>query len=314
MIQTSTFSLASPLARPFLKWAGGKTQLLSVIERIMPSSFARQPSVTYIEPFVGGGAVMFHLLQNYPNISRAIVNDINPHLIHSYQAIKNHPEELIARLSQIQTAYKTLPGVEMQKEFFMEVREIFNNEDLSLVEDAALMIFLNRTCFNGLYRENSKGAFNVAFGKYANPSILDEKLIIADHRILQKVEILQGDFSQVEDFISGDYTFMYFDPPYRPVSTTANFNAYNKGSFNDQEQYRLKEFFAKMHRTGCQVLLSNSDGSTADPTNSYIEDLYQDFHIHRAFAKRSISCAGSKRGPVSELLIRNYQECQGQFT
>lgn len=175
------------------------------------------------------------------------------------------------------------------------------------------MIFLNRTCFNGLYRENSKGAFNVAYGKYVNPTILDKNLIMADHRILQKVEILHGDFSQVEAFVSDDYTFIYFDPPYRPISSTANFNTYSKSSFNDKEQYRLKDFFAKMHKFGCQVLLSNSDGASLDSANTYMDELYQDFLIYRVFAKRSISCSGSKRGPVSELLIRNYQDCQGEF-
>ena len=309
MITTS----AHTLAKPFLKWAGGKTQLLPAIERILPFSFIRHPSVTYVEPFVGGGAVMFHLLQKYPNISKAIINDINPHLIHTYEAIKNHPDELISTLAKIQSTYRALAVTELQKGFFLEIRDTFNSSNLSLVEDAAFMIFLNRTCFNGLYRENSKGAFNVAYGKYINPTILDEHLIMADHRILQKVEILHGDFFQVEAFVSGDYTFMYFDPPYRPVSSTANFNAYSKNSFNDKEQYRLRDFFAKMHESGCQVLLSNSDGASLNSANTYMDELYQDFLIYRVFAKRSISCSGSKRGPVSELLIRNYQLCQGEF-
>ena len=221
MITTSTHLKA----KPFVKWAGGKTQLLPVIEQILPYSFADRPSVTYIEPFVGGGAVMFYLIQKYPNISKAIINDINLHLIHTSQAIKSHPEELIVWLSQIQTAYHALDGIEKQKQFFLRIREEFNSPGLSLIEDAAYMIFLNRTCFNGLYRENSKGNFNVAFGKYANPTIVDENLIRTDSLILQKVELLHGDFSQVEDFVSGDDTFMYFDPPYRPVSATSGFNA-----------------------------------------------------------------------------------------
>lgn len=299
--------------KPFVKWAGGKTQLIPVIEQILPSSFADQTSVTYIEPFVGGGAVLFHLLQKYQNISKAIINDINPHLIHTYQSIKEHPEELISKLSKIQILYKNLQNAEKQRDYFLAIREKFNKGNLSLIDDAAYMIFLNRTCFNGLYRENSKGAFNVAFGKYSNPTILDEDLIRADSNILQKVEILHGDFSQIEDFISGDYTFIYFDPPYRPISMTANFNAYTKGTFNDKEQFRLRNFYIKMNEFGCNVLLSNSDGTSIDPTNTYMDDLYQDFIIHRVSAKRSISCAGSKRGPVSELLIRNYKECQSEF-
>lgn len=298
-------------AKPFLKWAGGKTQLLTTIDGLLPASFREQTTITYIEPFVGGGAVLFYLLQKYPNISKPIINDINPHLIHAYQAIKNHSDELIICLSQIQSSYRALSEVEVQKEFFLEIRNRFNAIPQSCIEDAAYMIFLNRTCFNGLYRENSKGEFNVSFGKYLNPTILDEELIRTDSKILQRVEILNGDFSQIESHIS-KYTFIYFDPPYRPITSSAAFTAYNKGNFNDREQLRLKEFYTKMADNGCYVLLSNSDGSSFDPDNTYLDELYQDFIIQRVFAKRSISCAGSKRGPIPELLIRNYQTCQGK--
>lgn len=306
-----TFSHLQSKARPFLKWAGGKTQLLPIIEGLLPSTFSHHPSITYIEPFVGGGAVMFYLLQKYPNITRAVINDINPHLIHSYQAIKYYPNELILRLSEIQSIYSKLNEVEAQKDYFMGIRERFNNENLSIIEDAAYMIFLNRTCFNGLYRENSKGGFNVSFGRYVNPTILDECLIRTDNEILQKVDILHGDFSQIEACIS-DYTFIYFDPPYRPISSTASFTSYTKNNFNDREQYRLKEFYSKMAKAGCYVLLSNSDGTSSDPDNTYLDELYEEFILHRVFAKRSISCSGSKRGPVPELLIRNYSECQSE--
>lgn len=292
-------------AKPFLKWAGGKTQLLAAIDGSLPNSFHEQKEVTYIEPFVGGGAVLFYLLQKYSNISRAIINDINPHLINTYQAIKNQSDELIFLLSKIQSSYRALDEIEAQRKFFLKIRERFNAIPQSCVEDAAYMIFLNRTCFNGLYRENSKGEFNVSFGKYLNPTILDEALIKSDSEILQRVEILQGDFSQIESHIS-DYTFIYFDPPYRPISSSAAFTAYCKGNFNDKEQLRLKEFYARMAENGCYVLLSNSDGSAFEPQNTYLDDLYNDFIIQRVFAKRSISCSGSKRGPIPELLIRNY--------
>ena len=295
-------------AKPFLKWAGGKTQLLPVIEGMLPASFVGQSSVTYIEPFVGGGAVLFHLLQKYPNITKAVISDINPHLIHTYQAIKFYPDELILKLFQIQSSYTVLCEIEAQRNYFLRIRELFNKGNLSPIEDAAYMIFLNRTCFNGLYRENSKGGFNVSFGKYTNPTILDENLIRTDSVILQKVEILYGDFSQIESYVS-DYTFIYFDPPYRPISSTAAFTAYNSRNFNDKEQYRLKEFYTKMSDIGCFVLLSNSDGTIAESGNTYIDKLYERFIIHKVFAKRSISCSGNKRGPVSELLIRNYRDC-----
>lgn len=297
-----------PKAKPFLKWAGGKTQLLPIIERMLPASFDAKKSITYIEPFVGGGALLFYLLENYPNIQKAIICDINSHLINAYRAIKHYPEKLIHELYRIQSLYKALGDFHSQKHYFLSVRELFNNANLSLVEDAAYLIFLNRTCFNGLYRENSKGKFNVSFGKYTNPTILDENTIRADSKILQKVEILQGDFSQIENHISG-YSFIYFDPPYKPITSSSGFTAYNKNNFNDSEQLRLKEFYDRMSGV-CHILLSNSDCASADPYDSYIDNLYKDFIIERVLAKRSISCSGSKRGPISELLIRNYHTCK----
>ncbi len=292
-------------AKPFLKWAGGKTQLLNVIESILPYSFSQKENITYIEPFVGGGAVLFHLLQKYPNINRAVICDINPHLIHSYQAVKHYPEELISFLKELETIYKGLENGEDQKAFFLKIREQFNSQKLTVVQDAAYMIFLNRTCFNGLYRENSKGAFNVSFGKYTNPTILDANLIRTDSEILQRVEIINGDFSLTEAFTS-DYTFIYFDPPYRPISSSSAFTSYNNRNFNDSEQCRLQNFFSKMDAIGCDLLLSNSDGTSIDPTNTYLDSLYRDFIIQRVYAKRSISSSGNKRGPIPELLIRNY--------
>lgn len=298
-------------AKPFLKWAGGKTQLIPTIESMLPESFANMDSVTYIEPFVGGGALLFFLLQKYPNITKAVINDINPHLIHTYQAVKYCPEELISKLSEIQTIYQNLNNTEAQKDYFLYIRQKFNNNISSLVEDAACMIFLNRTCFNGLYRENSKGEFNVSFGRYTNPTILDAELIRTDSKILQKVEIINGDFTQIEPHIN-DFTFIYFDPPYRPISSTSNFTAYNKSNFNDREQYRLKEFYERLANEGCYLLLSNSDGTSEDPKNSYINNLYNNFIINPVLARRSISCSADKRGPIRELLIRNYKECQSQ--
>lgn len=303
----SSFSASIP--KPFLKWAGGKTQLLPTIEGFLPLDFAIQKEITYIEPFVGGGALLFHLLQRYPNIKRAVINDINPHLINAYKVIKEMPEELISILMDIQVYYHELKLQDLQKEYFLNIRNAFNLKNISDVEDAAYLIFLNRTCFNGLYRENSAGAFNVAFGKYQNPGICDAKLIRLNSVALQKVEIIQGDFSQVEQY-AGDYTFVYFDPPYRPINPTS-FTSYSKESFNDKEQVRLKEFFSAMSDKGCHLLLSNSDGTAIDPENNYMDQLYSDFIINRVFARRSISRDANKRGPIPELLIRNYTETQG---
>lgn len=302
-------TITRAIARPFLKWAGGKTQLLSSIESNLPKDFSTQKNVTYIEPFVGGGALLFHLLQKYPNIKRAVINDINHHLINAYLAIKQFPEELITFLTEVQQKYRAFGNVDLQKEYFIKIRRAFNDYGLSMIEDAAYTIFLNRTCFNGLYRENSKGEFNVAFGRYANPLICDSSLIRSDSEILQKVEILQGDFSQVETYSEG-YTFIYFDPPYRPLNATS-FTSYSKESFNDKEQIRLKEFYSMMSAKGKYLLLSNSDGTAQDPQNTYLDTLYNDFIISRVYARRSISRDGDKRGPIPELLIRNYAATQG---
>ncbi len=297
---------STPSPKPFMKWAGGKTQLLPAIESHLPSEFSSQEKVTYIEPFVGGGAVLFHLLQRFPNIKRAVINDINPHLINAYRAIKEHPEDLISMLAELHNKYHELKSQELRKDYFLSIRYVFNGRSVSVVEDAAYMIFLNRTCFNGLYRENSTGGFNVAFGKYENPCICDGKLIRMNSEILRNVEILHGDFSQVESYIDG-YTFIYFDPPYRPINPSS-FTSYSKESFNDREQIRLKEFFSKLDKKGCRLLLSNSDGTALDPANTYLDELYGDFIISRVFARRSICRDANKRGPIPELLIRNYSE------
>ena len=300
-------------ARPFLKWAGGKTQLLPTIDSFLPESFGREKNITYIEPFVGGGAVLFFLLQKYPNIKKAIINDINPHLIRTYTVIRDNPCSLIDTLNELQEKFRTSGDFEAQKEFFLDIRSRFNQKVYTDIEEAAYMIFLNRTCFNGLYRENSKGGFNVPFGKYSNPTICDEALIIADSELLQKVEILNGDFAQTGRCIDG-YTFFYFDPPYRPLDATSSFNSYVKEAFDDNEQIRLKEFYSTLSEEGCFEMLSNSDCKGRNEADVFFDELYQDFYIERVYAKRSINANASKRGTLTELLIRNYENFQGSST
>ena len=172
------------------------------------------------------------------------------------------------------------------------------------------MIFLNRTCFNGLYRENSKGGFNVPFGRYSNPTICDESLILSDSELLQKVEILNGDFAQTGEYVNG-YTFFYFDPPYRPLDATSSFNSYVKESFDDKEQIRLKEFYSSLSADGCREMLSNSDCKGRNAEDNFFDELYQDFFIERVYAKRNINANAAKRGTLTELLIRNYENFQG---
>lgn len=298
-------------AKPFLKWAGGKTQLLPVIDSFLPETFNKQDEITYIEPFVGGGAMLFFMLQKYPNIKRAVINDINPHLIKTYRVIRDEPYSLIDTLNELQASFKMQEDYDRQKEFYLNVRSNFNNQKLTDIEEAAFMIFLNRTCFNGLYRENSKGAFNVPFGRYSNPTICDEAVIIADSELLQKVEILNGDFSQTKEHIQG-FTFFYFDPPYRPLDATSSFNSYVKESFDDNEQVRLKNFYSELSAERCYAVLSNSDCKGRNAEDDFFDRLYADFFIERVYAKRCINANASKRGALTELLIRNYANYQGE--
>lgn len=296
--------------KPFLKWAGGKTQLLPTIDSFLPAELQRQDSVTYIEPFVGGGAMLFYMLQKYKNIKKAIINDINSHLTTTYKVIRDNPKLLIEFLKEIQSNYRNLSQYDQQKEFYLKVRSNFNSSKLEEIEEAGYMIFINRTCFNGLYRENSRGGFNVPFGRYHNPTICDESLILTDSELLKNVEILTGDYSQTRSFVDG-YTFIYFDPPYRPLDATSNFNSYVKESFGDEEQIRLREFFSSVSNDGCFVMLSNSDSRSRNEEDDFFDQLYRDFIIERVYAKRSINSIASKRGTLTELLIHNYRECQG---
>lgn len=254
--------------------------------------------------------MLFHMLQKYTNIHQAVINDLNPRLINAYRVIRNTPEELIEHLAEIQTIFYELHNNSLQKEFFLGFRERFNNEQLTEIEDAAILIFLNRTCFNGLYRENAKGKFNVPFGRYVNPTICDRDTIMANSRLLQRVTILHGDFSEAVQQHNG-YTFVYFDPPYRPLSSTSNFNSYIKEPFNDEEQIRLKEFVVDLSHQGIDVMVSNSDGKSSDPNDMFFDELYHQFNIERVGARRNINANATKRGITSELLIMNYNHCQG---
>ncbi len=300
-------------AKPFLKWAGGKTQLLPTIDSFLPETFRNENEVTYIEPFVGGGAMLFYMLQKYPNIKKAVINDINPHLIKTYSVIRDEPYSLVDKLNEIQITFKTLAEYDKQKDLYLDIRSRFNQQHLTDVEEAAYMIFLNRTCFNGLYRENSKGGFNVPFGRYSNPTICDEDLILADSELLQKVEIMNGDFSNTAEHIQG-YTFFYFDPPYRPLDATSSFNSYVKESFDDNEQIRLKNFYSDISDCGCYAMLSNSDCKGRNSEDDFFDRLYEAFFRERVFAKRCINANASKRGTLTELLIRNYENYQGEPT
>ena len=203
-------------AKPFIKWVGGKGQLIEQLEALLPADFEERENVTYIEPFVGGGAMLFYMLQTYPNIKSAVINDINPDLTLCYQVVRDNPTELIKSLNAIQSDYYDLRTEEERKMYFLQQRDRFNSKSLNEIDNTTLFFFLNRTCFNGLYRVNKAGKFNVPFGKYTTPTICDAATIYADSKLLQKVEIMTGDFEQTYAKIK-DNTFFYFDPPYRPA-------------------------------------------------------------------------------------------------
>lgn len=292
------------LAKPFLKWAGGKTQLLEEISNAIPNEVYKWEAFTYIEPFVGSGAVLFWMLNNYPNIKKAVINDINPDLTKAFITIKENPKKLIAKLNKIQNSYHTLNEESNRKEFFLNKRTEFNKRNVDDIENTALMIFLNRTCFNGLFRVNSKGGFNVPFGKYTNPKICDEKTILANSIALKKVTILNGDFEESIKYADKN-TLFYFDPPYKPLSKTSSFNTYYKDEFGDNEQNRLKIFCDKVDSKGYSFILSNSDVRSNDPENNFFDKLYSSYNIKRVWATRMLNSNPEKRGKLTELLITN---------
>ena len=298
MKRTETYA-----AKPFIKWVGGKTQLLGDIKKSLPKLLNKRENITYIEPFVGGGAVLFWILQEYHNITKAVINDINAELICTYRIIKNDVDLLIYELNNLQAAYLPL-SPENRKDFFLKERSVFNSKSISDIQTAALFIFLNRTCFNGLYRVNSKGEFNVPHGKYTNPRICDEATLRADSELLQKVEILCGDFAQTGKYAGKDVLY-YFDPPYRPLTETAAFTSYATGGFNDAEQTRLRDFCDEIAGNKSLFVASNSDPQNVDSEDKFFDKLYEMFNIKRVSAARMINSKGDGRGAISEIMISN---------
>lgn len=292
-------------AKPFIKWVGGKGQLIEQMEEQLPADFGNWHDVTYIEPFVGGGAMLFHMLQHYPNIRRAVINDINHDLTTCYRIVRDNPEKLIDALYALEKEYLAIKTEEERKMFFMEKRALYNTKNNEDVANTCLFFFLNRTCFNGLYRVNKKGLFNVPFGRYSNPLICDPDTIRRDSELMRNVEIMTGDFEQTFRHARGN-TFFYFDPPYRPLSDTSSFTDYTKEAFNDDTQRRLKRYCDRINDAGFSFMLSNSDCKGKDEKDSFFDVLYEDYHISRVLASRSINSNPRKRGKLTEILVRNY--------
>lgn len=304
--QIGLFGETHQIGRPFLKWAGGKGQLLDTISENLPENIFDFD--TYVEPFIGSGVVMFKMIGVFTNVKNIVINDFNSDLVNVYKTIKSNVNELILILKQLEKEYLT-KDQEGKKDMFLTLRDEYNKREQTYTEIsprmAALFIFLNRTCFNGLHRVNSKNLFNVPFGKYDSPRICDTEALKIDSDVLQNVTILNGDYSGTLEFAKRN-TFFYFDPPYKPISKTANFNGYSNDAFGDEQQIRLRDFCDEITNRGANFMLSNSDPKQVDETQDFFDRIYEKYNIKRVSAKRMINSNASNRGEVKELLITNY--------
>ena len=296
-------------AKPFLKWAGGKGQLITQLRSRLPEEILKSRKIDkYFEPFVGGGAVFFWLGQEY-EIKEAFLYDINPEIVTAYKSVQSKMKALVLELQNLEKEYHS-SGKALRDKIYYEKRVEYN-EYISkripnnVVRRTALLIFLNKTCFNGLFRVNSRGLFNVPFGRYERPTICDRENLLAIHKVLKNTHIECADFGKCLENANSK-SFVYFDPPYRPISKTANFTGYIKNGFNDSDQKRLKATFCKLDKLGAKVMLSNSDPKNMDPDDNFFDILYRQYHIDRLSATRMINCNATKRGIIKEILITNY--------
>lgn len=299
-------------ARPFIKWVGGKGQLLNQIDSFLPLDLKLGKLNTFVEPFVGGGAVFFHVAQRYP-LSRFILSDNNTDLILAYWTIRERVGTLITILHEMQSEYLGL-SEEKRQDYYYSVREQFNNGRSSIdmrkfsdawLERTSQFIFLNKTGFNGLFRVNSAGLYNVAFGRYDSPKICDAENLVRVSNLLKRADIFYGDFSELLPFIP-ENSFVYLDPPYRPLTETANFTAYSASTFTNLDQLRLASFCQNLGSLDAKIMISNSDPSNIDPEDRYFAENYPDFRIERTEANRMVNCKAERRGKISELLIMNF--------
>lgn len=312
-MQQTLFKEDSIEAKPFLKWAGGKSKLISEIEKRFPKNIKESGKIEkYFEPFIGGGALFFYLMSNY-DVKESFIFDINSELIVVYKTIQNNPKELISLLNEIKDDFIPKEHDE-RKEIYLNVRKSFNenlqgfdfeNYSSEFVERAAQIIFMNKTCFNGLFRVNKKGEFNVPFGRYKNPKIFDENNLMSVYKALKNTNIINASFLESEQLID-DNSLVYLDPPYRPLSKSSSFTSYSKFDFNDDDQIELSNYYKRISKIGAKAILSNSDPKNTDENDNFFDDLYGDFVIDRVKAPRMINCKGNKRKPVNEILVRNY--------
>lgn len=294
-------------AKPFVKWAGGKGKLLTELRKFYPPKLGTEIR-KYCEPMVGAGAVLFDILNTY-EMDEVMICDSNEELINTYVVIRDNVDNLIDVLSDLEREHlrKNDDG---RREYYYEKRELFNElikkpAKSNSLQRAALFIYLNRTCFNGLYRVNRQGLFNVPVGAYKKPLICDEDNLRTVSDKIQDVQLVTGDYKQVNDFVD-ENTFVYFDPPYRPLSKTSDFTAYNVDGFGDKEQIELAEFIKELAARGVKVLASNSDPKNVDEEDNFFDDLYSPLNIYRVHASRAINSKGKGRGKISELVISGY--------
>lgn len=295
-------------AKPFVKWAGGKASVVEQLNRLLPPGFDEWEDVTYIEPFVGGGALLFYMLRFHNNIRRVVINDINKDLIWAYHLVKDDPHSLIYLTNKLKTEY-LLRDDKGKESFYYANRNRYNNDSIDANERAALFLFLNHTCFNGLFRVNLNGHFNVPFGRYSSPAIFDSGNILEANRIMNAVDfsiIDPGDYKITAKHVSKKgVNFFYIDPPYRPLSMTSYYKGYSNDPFGDQQQIELRHFCDSISRKGHFFMLSNSDSKNNDGT-SFFDDLYHGYHLCRIEVPRHINADGQGRSRINEVLIRNY--------
>ncbi len=302
----------SNIAKPFLKWPGSKRQLISQFKKLYPQQLKENIIKNYYEPFLGSGSVFFDIAQQY-EIENSFLYDINDDLIICYKVIQRDITRITEMLSSYEQTYLKLNKIK-RDEYFYNQRRIFNQNRFRInyqkysedwLERASQLIFLNHTCYNGLYRVNSKGEFNSPVGDYKNPKIFNEKNLFAVNRILQKAEIKKADFKElIKDLKSG--SFVYLDPPYRPISQTANFKAYSKEGFNDDNQLELFKIFKQIDLKGSYSMLSNSDPKNKNPNDHFFDEIYCEYNIIRVPARRMINSDHSKRGLINEIVVTNY--------
>lgn len=293
--------------KPFIKWVGGKGQLLSEINKLYPVELGKNIN-KYAEIFVGGGAVLFDILSKY-KLDEVYISDKNLELINTYKSIRDNVDILIKSLKEMEEQYIPL-DTENRKDYYYKKREEYNslkiNNEVNNIEKAVLFIFLNKTCFNGLYRVNKKGEFNVPMGAYKKPKICDEENLKNVSLTLRNVKIVYADYRKSEKFID-DKTFVYIDPPYRPLNITSSFTSYTENDFNDKEQIELAEYINVLNKKGAKIVISNSDPKNNDIDDNFFDKLYKNYNINRVKATRMLNSNASLRGAINELLITNYK-------